>query len=52
MNIGEGKEKQIKTKTRRETNHKRLLTTGNKSRVAGREVGGWSKWVMGIKEGT
>ena len=40
-------------KTERETNHKRLLTLGNKLRVAGREVGsGWGNWVMGIKEST
>ena len=37
----------------REKNHERLLTLGNKLRVAGEEVGGgWGKWGMGIKEGT
>ena len=37
----------------RETNHERLLTIGNKLRVAGGEVGGeWGTWVTGIKEGT
>ena len=47
-----GKEGKIQ-KTERERNHKRLLNTENKLRVAGREVGGgWGKWVMGIKEGT
>ena len=40
MNRGEGKEKENKTKTERETNHERLLTLGNKLRVAGGEVGG------------
>ena len=40
-------------KTERETNRKRLLNTENKLRVAGGvQVGGWAKWVMGIKEGT
>ena len=34
-----GREKN-KTKSERETNHKRLLTIGNKLRVAGEEVGG------------
>ena len=35
----------------REANHKRLLYTENKLRVAGGEVGrGMSKWVIGIKE--
>ena len=47
MNIWEG------GKRKRETNHLRLLTTENKLRVdRGRWVGGWAKWVMGIKEGT
>ena len=37
----------------REKNHERLLTIGNKLRVAGGEVDlGWGNWVMGIKEGT
>ena len=40
-------------KPERETNHKRLLTLGNKLRVAVRKgVGGWGIWVMDIKEGT
>ena len=40
-------------KTEREASRKRLLTVGNKLRVAGGEVwGGWDNWVMGIKEGT
>ena len=40
MNIGEGKEKN-EIKTERKGNHKRLLTIGNKLRVAGgRWVGG------------
>lgn len=30
------------------SNHKRLLTSGNKLRVAG----GWGNCVMGMKEGT
>ena len=29
----------------------RLLTLGNKMRVAGGEVGGWGNWVMGVKVG-
>ena len=37
MNIGEGKEKENKN---REANLNRLLTTENKLRVAGGEVGG------------
>ena len=42
-----------KIKTERETNHKKLLNTENKLRVAGGEVWGvWAKWVMGIKGGT
>ena len=37
----------------RKTNHERLLTLGNKQRVAEGEVGGgWGNWVMGPKEGT
>ena len=40
MNIGEGKGKENKTKTEKEANHKRLVTLGNKLRVAGGEVGG------------
>ena len=42
-------------KSEREINPKRLLTIGNKLRVAqeeGRWVWGWGNWVMGIKEGT
>ena len=40
-------------KSKRKTNHKRLLTIGNKLRVAGGVgVGVWGSWVMGIKEGT
>jgi len=40
-------------KIERETNHKRLITLGNKLRVAGGEVvGGWDNWVMDMKEGT
>ena len=32
-------------KSERETNHKRLLTPGNKLRVAeGRRMGGWGNW--------
>ena len=51
MNIREGKKNNIKTE--RETNHKRLLNTENKLKVVGGAwVGGWAKWVMGIKEGT
>ena len=42
-----------KIKTEREANHKRLINTENKQRVAGGDVdGGWANWVMGIKEGT
>ena len=53
MNIGEGKEKENKRKTEREANHKRLLTIGNKLRVAEAEwTEGWGNWVMGIKKGT
>ena len=52
MNIGKGKEKENKIKTEREANHKRLLTLGNKLRVARGEMGeGWGQWVVGIKEG-
>ena len=37
-------------KSERETNHKRLLTIGNKLRVVGEEVvRGWGNWVMGIR---
>ena len=37
----------------RDSKHKRLLIIGNKLRVAGGEWGGgWSNWVMDIKEGT
>ena len=40
-------------KSERKTNHKRLLTIGNKLRVARGDVSrGWGNWVMGIKEGT
>ena len=39
MNIGEGKANKIKTER---ANHKRLLNTENKVRVAGGEVGGWT----------
>ena len=37
----------------RETNHERLLTLGNKLRVAGGEVvtGWWGNWAMSMKEG-
>ena len=49
--MGKGRGKQFQTE--REANHKRLLNIENKLRVAGGEVGRrWSKWVMGIKEGT
>ena len=35
------------------TNHKRLLNTENKLRVAGGVLGGeWAKWARGIKDGT
>ena len=37
-------------KLERERNHKRLLTLGNKQKVA-EGVGGWGNWVMGTKEG-
>ena len=48
-----GKGRKNKIKTEREANHKRLSKTENTLRVAGGEaVGGWAKWVMGIKEGT
>ena len=30
--------------------HKRLFNMENKQRVTGRAVGGWAKWVRGIKE--
>ena len=36
-------------KSEKETNHKRVLTIGNKLRVAGGE--GWGNWVMDIGEG-
>ena len=40
-------------KSKRETNHKRLLIIGNKLRAAGEEGDGrWGNWVMGIKEDT
>ena len=49
--IGEGREKENKTKSERETNHKRLLIIGNKLRAAGGERGGgWGNWVMNTKE--
>ena len=39
-------------KLERETNHNRLLTIGNKLRVAGGEgVGERGDWVIDIKEG-
>ena len=39
-------------KSERETNHKRLLITGSKLRVAGGVgVGRPGNWVIGIKEG-
>ena len=44
--------KQYEKKSERETNHEKLLTMGNKLRVAGGAVGVLSNWVMGIKEGT
>ena len=50
--IGEGREKENKMKSERETNHKRLLIIRNKLRVAGEEWLGWGNWVMDIKEGT
>ena len=41
------------SRRKRKTNHKRLLTIENKLRVdGGRWMGGWARWVMGIKEGT
>ena len=50
MTQGKGRKNKIKIK--REANHKRLLKTENKPRVAvGCWVEGWAKWVMGIKEG-
>ena len=37
-------------KTEREANHKRLLNTENKLKVAGGEVGGgWAKWVRALR---
>ena len=43
----------LKTKSERETNHERLLIIRNELRVAeGGALGGWSNWVMDIKEGT
>jgi len=36
-------------KKKRRKESKRLLTIGNKLRIA---TEGWAKWVMGIKEGT
>ena len=36
----QGKRGENKTKSERETNHKKFLTIGNKLRVAGGEVGG------------
>ena len=45
--------KQVKTKSEREAKHKRLLTIGNKLRVAGGErVVRWGNWVMDSKKGT
>ena len=47
----EHKGREGKIKDKMEANHKRLLTIGNKLRVAGGNVrGGWGNWVMGIKE--
>ena len=41
------------TEKEREANYKRLLTIENKPELLKRRlVEGWSKWVMGIKEGT
>ena len=37
--LAEGREKYSKMKSEKETNHKRLLTIGNKLRVTGGEVG-------------
>ena len=49
----QGKEHKDKIKTERKINHKRLLNTENKLRVAeGLWVGGWAKWLRGIKEDT
>ena len=36
-------------KPENEANHKRLLILGNKLRPAGREVGVWGNWVMGLR---
>ena len=48
----EGREKYNKTKSERETNHKRLLMIRNKLNISGgEEVEGWDNWVMGIKDG-
>ena len=48
MNIREGKQKEYKN--REGAKHKRLSNIENKQRVAGGVVGGWAKWVRGIKE--
>ena len=47
-----GREGKPNGKSSKRENKMRLLTIGNKLRVAG-EVGegGWGNWVMGIKEG-
>ena len=51
MEDHKGREGKLNGKSsERETNHERLLTIGNKLRVAGGE-GRWGNWVMGIKEG-
>ena len=46
-----GTMKERREKLKRKTNHERLLTLGKKKGLQkGRWVGGWSNWVMGIKE--
>lgn len=49
---GKGREGKLNGKlSGRQTMTHRLLTTGNKLKTAGGEVGGgWDNWVMGIKE--
>ena len=49
-----GREGEIRRKQAGRQTIRRLLTIGNKLRVAGREIGGgmWGNWMIGIKEGT
>ena len=47
--IREG-EKLSGEKLERKTNHKRLLTLGNKGLQKGKRVGGWGNWVTALRK--